>query len=78
MKVTSFFFGTIADFVFGAIAGFVFGAITSFVFVTINLLYDYSEKYLLPIKVRLKETVIYLDSSYSHCKYLYQCFRYKC
>lgn len=78
MKATGFFFGAIAGFVFGAITGFVFGAIAGFVFVAVNLLRDHGGKYLLQIKVRLKETVVYLDRSYSRRAYLYQCLRYKC
>lgn len=78
MKVTSFVFGTIVGFIFGAIAGFVFGTIVGFVFVAINLLHDHGGKYLLQIKVRLKETVVYLDRSYSHHAYLYQYLCYKC
>lgn len=71
MKVIGFIFGATAGFVFRAIAGFVFSAITSFVFVTINLLCDHNGEYLLQIKVRLKETIVYLDRSYSHRTYFY-------
>lgn len=78
MKSISFAFRTIASFVFGAIEGFVFYAITDFVFVAINLLCDYGREYLLQIKVKLKKTVVFLDKSYLHYVYFYQCFCCKC
>lgn len=77
MKAIGFIFGAITGFVFEAIAGFVFSAITGFVFVTINLLHNYSGKYLLQIKIKLKKTVVYLDRNYSRYIYFYQYFCYK-
>lgn len=78
MKTKSFIFRTIQGFIFGAIAGFVLRTIAHFVVLAINLLYNYGRKYLLQINVKLKEIVIYIDRSYSHYIYFYQCFYYKC
>lgn len=58
-------------FIFGTIVSFTFGAIADFIFTAINLLYDYDEKYLLQIKIRLKKIIIYLEKNYLRYVYLY-------
>lgn len=55
IKTINFVFRAITSFIFRVIAGFIFSAIVSFVFVDINLLCDYSGKYLLQIKIKFRK-----------------------
>lgn len=77
IKLINFIFRAITNFIFGVIIGFVFVVIANFVIRAIHLLCNCGRKYLRQIKVRLIETIVYLDKIYLYYIYFCQYFCYK-